>query len=143
MEYISALEASKKWGVSLRQVQRLLADNRIPRAQKYGRSWTIPHDAGKPIDLRREKKLQGQPLSADLSHVIAATTIPMPSHNPDAILGTMDGDRLRVAYEAELAYLRGDFQRVIQYYYKTEGDDAVRLRVRRPSAWEITAYIPR
>ena len=129
MEYISALEASKKWGVSLRQVQRLLADNRIPRAQKYGRSWTIPHDAGKPIDLRREKKLQGQPLSADLSHVIAATTIPMPSHNPDAILGTMDGDRLRVAYEAELAYLRGDFQRVIQYYYKTEGDDAVRLRV--------------
>lgn len=31
MEYISAIEASEKWGVSPRQVQRLLADNRISR----------------------------------------------------------------------------------------------------------------
>jgi len=55
MEYISASEASEKWGVSLRQVQRLLAGNRIPRAKKYGRSWMIPDDAEKPGDARRDK----------------------------------------------------------------------------------------
>lgn len=56
MEYISVLEASEKWGISLRQVQRLLAAKRIPRAKKYGRSWMIPDDAEKPVDLRNEKK---------------------------------------------------------------------------------------
>ena len=47
---ISVVEASEKWGVSLRQVQRLLVANRIPRAKKIGRSWIIPADAVKPGD---------------------------------------------------------------------------------------------
>ncbi|MCE5328991.1 excisionase family DNA-binding protein, partial [bacterium] len=41
MDYISVSEASERWGVSLRQVQRLLADGRIPNTKKYGRSWMI------------------------------------------------------------------------------------------------------
>jgi hypothetical protein len=128
LEYISAAEASKKWGISLRQVQRFLADNRIPRARKCGRLWMIPVDAEKPIDPRREKKLPQISLSSDLSYVIAATAIPMPSGNPDAIMDTMDEDRLRLIYEAELAYLRGDFRRAMLCYHKTEGYDAARLR---------------
>ncbi len=128
MEYISAAEASEKWGISLRQVQRFLADNRIPRAKKCGRLWMIPVDAEKPIDPRREKKLPQISLSSDLSYVIAATAIPLPSGNPDAILDTMDEDRLRLIYEAELAYLRGDFRRAMLCYHETEGYDAARLR---------------
>jgi DNA-binding CsgD family transcriptional regulator len=128
MEYISAMEASEKWGVSLRQVQRLLADDRIPSARKYGRSWMIPEDAEKPVDPRREKKLPGQSLSSDLSCVIASTAMPMPDHNPDAILDTVREERLRLQYESELAYLRGDFARTMRCFQKTEGDDAARLR---------------
>lgn len=128
MEYISAMEASEKWGVSLRQVQRLLADNRIPRARKYGRAWMIPEDAEKPIDLRREKKLLPKSLSSDLSYVIASTIVPMPGNNPDAILDTIDEERLRLQYEGEIAYLRGDFQRTMRCFIKTEGDEAARLR---------------
>ena len=56
MEYISVSEAAEKWGVSPRQVQRLLAANRIPYTKKYGRSWMIPSDAEKPVDPRRERK---------------------------------------------------------------------------------------
>lgn len=128
MEYISALEASVKWGISLRQVQRLLADNRIPLAKKYGRSWMIPEDTEKPADPRREKKLPSKSLSSDLSRIIAATTVPMPFNNPDVILDTVHEERLRLQYEAELAYLRGDFQRTMRCYQRTEGDDAARLR---------------
>jgi excisionase family DNA binding protein len=128
MEYISVSEASEKWGVSLRQVQRLLADNRIPRAKKYGRSWMIPDDAEKPVDPRRERKLPEQSLSSDLAYVIASTTVPMPVNHPDAILDTIDEDRLRLICEAELAYMRGDFRRTMQCYHKTEGDDAARIR---------------
>ncbi len=128
MEYISAIEASEKWGVSLRQVQRLLADNRIPRARKYGRSWMIPFDAEKPADPRLERKPPGQSLSSDLAYVIEATSVPMPAHNPDAILKMVKDERSRLQYEGELAYLRGDFAHAMRCYQKTAGDDAARLR---------------
>lgn len=127
MEYISALEASK-WGISLRQVQRLLAAKRIPRAKKYGRSWMIPDDAEKPVDLRNEKKHPGQSLSFGLAHLLKATSIPMPAHDPDAILKIVKEEKTRLQYEAELAYLRGDFAHVMRCYDKTEGNEAARLR---------------
>ena len=109
MQYISTLEASEKWGVSLRQVQRLLADGRIPFCEKYGRLWMIPEDAAKPMDPRKEKKLPGQLISSELGQVIDATSAPMPSDNPDLILKKAKEQRSRRQYEAELAYLRGDF----------------------------------
>ncbi len=128
MEYMSTAEASECWGVSLRQVQRLLADKRIPHAKKYGRSWMIPVHAEKPMDLRKERNLSRKTLAADLRSVFASTTVPMPLHDPDAILDAMSEDRLRLIYEGELAYLRGDFQRTIACFHKTQGDDAARLR---------------
>ncbi len=127
MEYISTAEAAEKWGVSLRQVQRLLADGRIPHAKKYGRSWMIPHDAGKPADPRRGKEPSPSTLASDLSHLIATTSVPLPAHDPDAILEGA-GRRTRRQYEAELAYLRGDFAQTMSCFRETEGDEAARLR---------------
>ena len=102
--YISVAEASKKWGISPRQVQRLLALGWIPRAQKLGRSWMIPDDAEKPFDMRRKNKAPqeslcpkapslsallrntfGPPeltLSSDLSRVIEASKSFLPRDNP-------------------------------------------------------------
>lgn len=128
MEYISAKEASEKWEITLRQVQRLLADNRISGAKKYGRSWMIPNDAEKPIDLRRERKLPQKSFSSDFAQLLAATTIPMPRDNPDSILDTVGEKRLSLQYEAELAYLRGDFAETMRCFHATRGDDAARLR---------------
>lgn len=128
MQYISVLEASEKWGVSLRQVQRLLADGRIPRSKKYGRSWMIPDDAEKPLDPRRERGLSWQLMSSDIGQVIEATSVPMPSNNPDLIFKLVKDERVRLQYEAEIAYLRGDFARVVRCYKKTEGDEASKLR---------------
>ena len=52
MDYISAPEAAKKWGISERRVQKLCADSRIPDISKIGYMWLIPKDAEKPIDGR-------------------------------------------------------------------------------------------
>lgn len=52
MDYISAPEAVKKWGISERRVQKLCADSRIPDISKIGYMWLIPKDAEKPIDGR-------------------------------------------------------------------------------------------
>jgi tetratricopeptide (TPR) repeat protein len=87
----------------------------------------VPVDAEKPADLRKEKKLPGQSLSSQLAHMIEATSVPYPARNPDAILKIVKEEKPRLQYEAELAYLRGDFARTMRCYDKTEGDEAARL----------------
>jgi hypothetical protein len=52
MEYMSALEAAKKWGISERRVQKLCEENRIQGVSKFGYMWLIPINAEKPIDRR-------------------------------------------------------------------------------------------
>ena len=129
MEYITTAEAAEKWSISLRRVQRLLADGRIPHAKKYGRLWMIPGDAEKPADPRRGKKPSQSILASGLSHILAATSLPLPAQNPDSILESAGGGRARRQYEAELAYLRGDFTQTMRCFHETKGDDAARLRV--------------
>jgi len=86
MEYITAYEAAEKWGVTPRQVQRLLAAGRIPGARKQGRDYRIPADAEKPGDLRLEKYDPRDSLASELAEIIEATTPSYPRDNPDAIL---------------------------------------------------------
>lgn len=50
--YITAKEAAKKWGVSLRSVQALCAEGRIEGATKMARVWVIPAEAEYPKDSR-------------------------------------------------------------------------------------------
>ena len=54
LEYISAPEAAKKWGISERRVQKLCEEKRIPGVAKFSRMWLIPKDAEKPTDKRRK-----------------------------------------------------------------------------------------
>ena len=128
MDYITAAEAAEKWGVAIRQVQRLLMAGRIRGAQKYHRSWMIPASAEKPGDPRLDKTRGKTSLSEDLDYVIESTITPWPRDNPDAILDTVSQPRLRLQYEGELAYMRGDFERVKACFREIGRDDAARLR---------------
>jgi excisionase family DNA binding protein len=59
MEYMSVLEAAKKWGISERRVQKLCEENRIPGVSKLGFMWLIPKTAKKPLDGRtKQAKVQ-------------------------------------------------------------------------------------
>lgn len=55
LEYISAPEAAKKWGISERRVQKLCEENRIPGVAKFSYMWLIPKNAEKAVDGRRKK----------------------------------------------------------------------------------------
>ena len=128
MEYITAVEAAEKWGVTPRQVQRLLAENRIPHAKKYYRSWMVPADAEKPADQRREEKSPDKSISSDLHYVLASTYIPAPCDNPEAIFDTMRDERLRPIVEIGFAYALGEFERAKRCFLQIGGDDdAVKL----------------
>lgn len=52
MDYISAPEAAKKWGLSERRVQKLCQEGRISGVIRFSRMWLIPKEAVKPDDKR-------------------------------------------------------------------------------------------
>ena len=52
MEYLSIKQTSEKWGISVRRIQVLCSENRIPGATKIGSYVAIPADAEKPNDER-------------------------------------------------------------------------------------------
>ena len=51
--YISIREASCRWGTSVRTGNQSCAEERIPDASRFGRSWAIPEDAEKPSAPRK------------------------------------------------------------------------------------------
>lgn len=55
MDYMTANQASKKWGISQRRVQILCAEGRIPGVFKLGEAWAIPADLKKPEDKGRKE----------------------------------------------------------------------------------------
>jgi len=55
MDYISVA----KWGVSARQVHKLLEENRIEGALRFGQAWMIPKDAEKPADACKARYKKG------------------------------------------------------------------------------------
>lgn len=156
MLYLTVKEAAEKWGLGTRIVTLYCTENRIEGAVKRGNLWLIPEHAVRPADKRRREQPAPRPsLSEELAHLLAATTVPMPIHNPDAILNELREERLSLQYEAELSYLRGDFARVMRCYDKTEGDEAARLRAslaavaaaislgEYPAYLQIEAYLKR
>ncbi|MCL2046462.1 MAG: LuxR C-terminal-related transcriptional regulator [Oscillospiraceae bacterium] len=139
MEYLSVNQTAKKWGVSIRWVQKLLLDGRIEGASRVGRDYIIPADAKKPGNLRKSRSERSEAkenfnsktnelLSDDLDRVCEATIKPFPHDNPDAVMETVNEERLRLQFKGELAYLRGDFEKVIRCFRDIGDDDAAKLR---------------
>ena len=54
--FITAKQASEKWGISDRRIRVLCAQGKILGAYHEGRSWKIPVDAKKPADGRYKSK---------------------------------------------------------------------------------------
>lgn len=52
LDYMSVKEASEKWAISERQIQKLCVAGRIPGATRFSRIWLIPKDSEKPADRR-------------------------------------------------------------------------------------------
>lgn len=129
MIYLTVKEVAEKWGLGTRVVALYCAENKIEGAVKRGNLWLIPEDARRPVDKRRRlQSVHRPPLSEDLSRLLAATTVAMSPENPDAVLETICEERIRLQYESEIAYLRGDFNATMACFQKTRVDEAARLR---------------
>jgi len=52
MEYLSLKQTAEKWGITVRRVQVLCSQGRIPGATKIGYFWVVPKEAEKPRNQR-------------------------------------------------------------------------------------------
>lgn len=56
MDYYTTSELAEKWGISRRRVTTLCIEGRLEGAILKGKTWLIPNDVVKPVDLRRKKE---------------------------------------------------------------------------------------
>lgn len=118
MEYLKIDEIAAKWGIGVRRVQLLCSEGKIPGAVRFGRDWMIPADAQKPVDGRTKAGRMG--LDADM---------PLPRKTPFLYMSDLyktpgDADRVgaslsynheaQVLFEAEVAYSRGEIDKVYE-----------------------------
>ena len=118
MDYISIDEAAKKWGLSKRFVQVLCANGRIEGATRLGRAWMIPHNAKKPIDGRtkaaRSKRDGDMPLPRKTPFLYMTDLYNTPGTADDVGESLAFNHEARVLFEAEVAYSRGDIDKVYE-----------------------------
>lgn len=143
MEFVSVRATAERWGVSVRNVQRLLKEDRIHGAYKCSGCWMIPVDAPKPDDPRRERKKAREPAAETapeaaeapavpirpnrLAYGLLSVIIPMPRRNADAVPPMLKEPALRREYEAELAYMRGNYELASRRFSETLPDDPTRF----------------
>lgn len=51
MDIMSVKEASERWNISERWIQKLCEEGQIEGVQRFGRSWMSPKEAQKPADF--------------------------------------------------------------------------------------------
>lgn len=125
MEYITVTEAAARWGITNRQIQRLLANGRIAGAQKHGRTWFIPAECSKPDDLRKGASDNEEPAFKTYGLVIINNY--MPEDNPDLIFDMVKDEDERRQLEYEMAYFKGDFEKAKQAFYEFDSDNPMKM----------------
>jgi len=118
MEYLSIEEIAKKWGVSIRSVQILCAGGKIEGAKRFGRAWMVPKDAQKPLDGRtragRRREDEDMPLPRK-TPFLYMTDLYTEVGRADSVPELLTFHReAQVLFEAELAYSRGQIDRVYE-----------------------------
>lgn len=139
MEYITAQEAARKWGISVRLVQKYCAGGRIRGVVKFGQSWGIPENAVKPSDPRGKKeKNQGTAAGGELFSGLMPlmNSAFEPGHCLEVIEAMEDGSEKDIAM-AEYYYFSGQPEQAVEAaeVYLTSPDTGARL-----SACLIYAY---
>lgn len=80
MDMITVQQAAEKWGVSVRYVQTMCKNGKIPGAKKFSLNWMIPADAQKPQDGRTKSARH---------KAKAAACITMPRQTPSPLMSNL------------------------------------------------------
>lgn len=113
MDRITAKEAAEKWGVTPRYIQMACKDGTIPGAVQWGRTWMIPADAVRPGG-RKAKAEEDMPLPRKSLFLDMTNLYHTPGCADEAIRALAYHPEAQTLFEAEIAYARGDIDKVYQ-----------------------------
>lgn len=128
-EYMKIEEAAQLWGVSTRRVQALCAEGRILGATRLGRDWMIPRSTPRPVDGRTksarlaaaQSQLPNLPFPRKTPFLYISDLFSVPGTADQSAEKLSDNPEAKVLFEAEVAYSRGDIDRVYaRTYYLLE-----------------------
>ncbi len=116
MNFLKIEEIAAKWGISPRAVQLLCKEGKIAGAERFGRAWMIPEDAERPVDRRtREGRVldeESQPLPRKTPFLYMTDLYSTPGTADEASLQLLNYHEAKVLFEAEVAYARGEIDKV-------------------------------
>lgn len=116
MKFLKIEEIATRWGISPRAVQLLCKDGKIAGAERFGRAWMIPEDAVRPIDRRtREGRVfdeENQPLPRNTPVLYMTDLYSVPGTADEASQLLANHREAKVLFEAEVAYARGEIDKV-------------------------------
>ncbi|MGI6109539.1 MAG: hypothetical protein ACOYB8_06835 [Eubacteriaceae bacterium] len=128
MEYLTTQEASEKWNISLRYVQKLLAAGKVEGAVKVSRTWLIPADARKPDNIGCNSDHDRISKPHLEGHMLIEAIRFAPGTLEEKINAITDTRKQHQAL-CELAYLRGDFKAGLSEYHTTDPSDPMRVYI--------------
>lgn len=122
MEYIKTDALASEWGISKRRLQTLCASGKVEGAVRFGRVWMIPKGARKPADGRtkagreaREELLKGSmPMPKKTPFLHMTNLYTEPGQAELAIASLADNPEAQILLSAEIAYARGEIDRVYE-----------------------------
>lgn len=125
MEYMNITETAEKWGISPRRLQTLCANGKIEGAARFGKAWMIPRSTQKPVDGRTKEGKESKGVSLEAN-------MPMPKQTPflhmtdlysiagtaqESIASLADNPEAQTLFAAEIAYSRGEIDKVYDSAY--------------------------
>lgn len=118
MEYIGISEVAKRWGLTPRNIQMLCVDGKIEGATRFGRNWMIPKNAKKPIDGRtkagRSLVNENMPLPRKTPFLYMSDLYNTPGTADEVGESLSYNHEAQVLFEAEVAYSRGEIDKVYE-----------------------------
>jgi len=113
MNYITVKEAATKWNVSTRRVQILCSQDRIKGAYRFGKSWMIPDTAILPNARRKEEQNLPMPKKSPFLNMTDVYTTAGTAD--ECIKSLSDIPEAQALFAAEIAYSRGEIDKVIEH----------------------------
>lgn len=119
MEYLKIEDVAVKWNISPRRLQTLCAEGKVSGATRFGRAWMIPKEARKPQDGRTKAGRQAAqqlnlPMPRKTPFLYMTNLYHTPGCAEEAIAGLSDNYEAQTLFAAEVAYSRGEIDKVYE-----------------------------
>ena len=118
MEYLKIEQIAKEWDISIRRVQLLCSQGKIEGATRFGRVWMIPKNAKKPVDGRtragRDADDRNMPLPRKTPFLYMSDLYSTPGTADEVGESLSYNHEAQVLFEAEVAYSRGEIDKVYE-----------------------------